>query len=166
MLDAAVNESDETNPRTRLDRPVTRAVFAPFSLRQIIEFILLLPLTFVPYIGVPMFLLLTGYRAGPLLQWRYFALKGFNRAQRREYVKQRRWEYTWFGTMYLVLQLVPVLSMLFLLTSAAGSALWAAKMEDEAKEASGRTGVRNESNHDDQWARYRDAEEVNHDEPV
>jgi hypothetical protein len=31
----------------------------------------------------------------------------------------------------LVLQLIPVLSMLFLLTTAAGSALWAARLEDE-----------------------------------
>ncbi|KFY28824.1 hypothetical protein V491_00262, partial [Pseudogymnoascus sp. VKM F-3775] len=36
-----------------------------------------------------------------------------------------------FGTIALLLQLVPVLSMFFLLTSAAGSALWAADLEDE-----------------------------------
>jgi hypothetical protein len=38
-----------------------------------------------------------------------------------------------FGTMALLLQLIPVLSMFFLLTSAAGSALWAADLE-EAKQ--------------------------------
>lgn len=32
--------------------------------------------------------------------------------------------------MALLLQLIPVLSMLFLLTSAAGSGLWAADLED------------------------------------
>lgn len=35
-----------------------------------------------------------------------------------------------FGTIALLLQLVPVLSMFFLLTSAAGSALWAADLEE------------------------------------
>jgi hypothetical protein len=38
-----------------------------------------------------------------------------------------------FGTIALLLQLIPVLSMFFLLTSAAGSALWAADIE-EAKQ--------------------------------
>lgn len=35
--------------------------------------------------------------------------------------------------MALLLQLVPVLSMLFLITTAAGSALWAAKIEKARK---------------------------------
>ena len=33
--------------------------------------------------------------------------------------------------MALVLQLVPVLAMLFLLTTAAGAALWAVKLEEQ-----------------------------------
>jgi hypothetical protein len=37
-----------------------------------------------------------------------------------------------FGIVYLVLQLIPPLSIAFLLTSAAGSALWAIKLEEEA----------------------------------
>lgn len=38
-----------------------------------------------------------------------------------------------FGIVALVLQLVPVLSMLLLLTTAAGSALWAAGLEEERR---------------------------------
>lgn len=34
-----------------------------------------------------------------------------------------------FGTVTMLLQLVPVLSMFFLMTSAAGSALWVADIE-------------------------------------
>jgi hypothetical protein len=36
-----------------------------------------------------------------------------------------------FGTVALLLQLVPVLSMFFLLTTVAGSALWAVKLEEQ-----------------------------------
>jgi hypothetical protein len=39
-----------------------------------------------------------------------------------------------FGTIALLLQLVPVLSMFFLLTSAAGSALWVADLEEKRQE--------------------------------
>ena len=41
--------------------------------------------------------------------------------------------YAWFGTSALLLQLVPVLSMLFLLTTAAGSALWVVRLERARK---------------------------------
>ncbi|KAF1356574.1 hypothetical protein BDV97DRAFT_394480 [Delphinella strobiligena] len=125
---------DGDNPLTRLGPRENHATFAPFSLRQIVEFVILLPLNFIPYVGVPLFLLGTGYRAGPLLQYRYHCMKGFNKKQRRAFVRTKpmRFQYMWFGTLYMLLQLVPVLSMLFLITSAAGSALWAADMESKA----------------------------------
>jgi hypothetical protein len=85
-----------SNPRTRLGKPTRSAVYGPFSLRQIVEFIVLLPLNLLPWVGVPLFLFLTGYRAGPLQHWRYFKLKGYDRKQRTAFVKKRRWMYTWF----------------------------------------------------------------------
>jgi hypothetical protein len=42
---------------------------------------------------------------------------------------------TRFGAVYLLLQLIPVLSMLFLLTTAAGSSLWAVKLENDGSES-------------------------------
>ncbi|KUL82928.1 hypothetical protein ZTR_10400 [Talaromyces verruculosus] len=120
---------DGINPVQRLGKPTTSAVYAPFSFRQIIEFILLLPLNFVPVAGVPMFLVLTGYRAGPFHHWRYFQLLELTKDKRKRFVRNRQLKYTAFGTVALILQLIPIFSMLFLLTSAAGSALWAAEME-------------------------------------
>ncbi|CRG85290.1 Polyprotein pp220 [Talaromyces islandicus] len=120
---------DGDNPVKKLGKPTTSAVYAPFSLRQIVEFVILLPLNFVPVAGVPMFLVLTGYRAGPFHHWRYFQLMGFTKEDRKRFVRDRQLKYTAFGTVALVLQLIPFLSMFFLLTSAAGSALWAAEME-------------------------------------
>lgn len=38
-----------------------------------------------------------------------------------------------FGTIALVLQLVPVASMFFLLTTACGSALWVIKLEEQKR---------------------------------
>ena len=122
---------EEVDPVKRLGVREKGAIFAPFSFRQVFEFIVLLPLNFVPFAGVPLFLLATGYRAGPLVNRRYFALKGFTKKERKDFIKtkKRRWEYTWFGTFYMLLQLIPILSMFFLLTSAAGSALWSVHIE-------------------------------------
>jgi len=113
----------------KLGKPTTSAVYSPFSLRQIIELILFLPFNLIPVAGTPIFLLLTGYRAGPLHHWRYFKFLGLTKEERAVYIKQRKLSYTWFGTIALLLQLVPVLSMFFLLTTAAGSALWVVKLE-------------------------------------
>ena len=122
-------DTNASNSVKALGKPVISSVYAPFSLRQIIEFVILLPLNLIPIIGVPIFLVLTGYRAGPFQHWRYFKLLGLSKKERRDYIKKRQLKYTWFGTVHLLLQLVPVLSMLFLLTTAAGSALWAVQME-------------------------------------
>ncbi|KAH9861842.1 hypothetical protein J1614_011595 [Plenodomus biglobosus] len=124
-----IAEDTLNDPVRRLGKPTRSAVYAPFSFRQIAEFVILLPLNFVPYVGVPMFLLLTGYRAGPLQHWRYFQLLGYERKQRNTVISRRRWQYTWYGTVYLFLQLVPPFSMFFLMTAAVSSALWAADLE-------------------------------------
>lgn len=114
----------------KLGKPTTAAVYSPFSFRQIIEFILFLPFNLIPVVGTPVFLLLTGYRAGPLHHWRYFKFLGLTKKERTACIKGRKLRYTWFGTIALLLQLVPVLSMFFLLTTAAGSALWVVKLEE------------------------------------
>ena len=71
--------------------------------------------------------------------------------ERNNEIKTRRWKYTWcvrtlcrlgamltkflyrFGTIALLLQLVPVASMFFLLTTACGSALWVIKLEEQKR---------------------------------
>ena len=127
-------DPDERTPVKRLGKPTTSAVYSPFSIRQIVEFIFFLPLNFIPVVGTPLFLMLTGYRAGPLHHWRYFKLLGMNKKERRRAIRLRRTSYTWFGTVALILQLVPMLSMFFLLSTAAGSALWVAKLEDAQRD--------------------------------
>ncbi|PQE26569.1 endo- -beta-xylanase-like protein [Rutstroemia sp. NJR-2017a BBW] len=124
---------DAPNEVKMLGKPTTSAVYSPFSFRQIAEFIIFLPLNLIPVIGTPAFLLLTGARAGPLHHWRYFKLRGLTKKERKKEINERKWKYTWFGTVALLLQLVPVLSMFFLLTSAAGSALWVVKLEEQKR---------------------------------
>lgn len=129
VASSRILDSDGKDPVKQLGKPTMSAIYSPFSFRQIAEFIVFLPLNLIPVAGTPMFLFLTGYRAGPLQHWRYFKLLGMTKKERNAFIKQRRLRYTWFGTVALLLQLVPVLSMLFLLTTAAGSALWVADLE-------------------------------------
>lgn len=140
---------DATDPTKELGKPITKAIYSPFSLRQIIEFIVFLPLNFIPVAGTPMFLLITGYRAGPLHHWRYFKLLGFTKKERNTYIGNRKLRYTWFGVVALILQLLPVLSMLFLLTTAAGSALWVAKLEEKRRSLSSPDDLESTSQYED-----------------
>ncbi|TAQ85372.1 hypothetical protein B7494_g6305 [Chlorociboria aeruginascens] len=130
---ARILHHDAPDEVKMLGKPTSTAVYSPFSFRQILEFILFLPLNLIPILGTPAFLILTGARAGPLHHWRYFKLKGLARKERNAEIRTRRWKYTWFGTIALLLQLVPILSMFFLLTTAAGSALWVVKLEEQKK---------------------------------
>ncbi|KAF7716294.1 Uncharacterized protein PECH_005052 [Penicillium ucsense] len=132
------------DPASRLGTPTTSAVYSPFSFRQIIEFIILLPLNLIPVAGTPMFLVLTGYRAGPFHHWRYFQLLDSTKQERKDSVRRRQLQYTTFGTVALLLQLIPPFSMFFLMTTATGAALWASDLErkrQEARQQSTRPGV-------------------------
>lgn len=94
VLASRVIYPEAGDPTSRLGTPTTSAVYAPFSLRQILEFIILLPLNFIPVAGTPMFLLLTGYRAGPFHHWRYFQLLDFTKQERKASVSRRQLQYT------------------------------------------------------------------------
>ncbi|KAJ7339727.1 hypothetical protein DFH08DRAFT_246267 [Mycena albidolilacea] len=117
------------DPVQQLGPTKKSAIYSPFSFRLSIEYILFLPLTFVPLAGGPLYCLVLGRRAGPFHHWRYFKLLGLSKADRAAFIKKRQWKYTWFGMVAQLLQLVPMLCMLFLLTTAAGAALWAADLE-------------------------------------
>ena len=94
VLTSRVIYPEAGDPTSRLGTPTTSAVYAPFSLRQILEFIILLPLNFVPVAGTPMFLILTGYRAGPFHHWRYYQLLDYTKQQRKASVSRRQLQYT------------------------------------------------------------------------
>ncbi|KAF7312754.1 hypothetical protein MIND_00290500 [Mycena indigotica] len=113
----------------QLGKATKSAIYSPFSFRLSFEYLFFLPLTFIPLGGGPLYCLVLGRRAGPFHHYRYFKLLGLDERQRNEEARKRRWKYTWFGMVALLLQLVPVFCMLFLLTTSAGAALWAADLE-------------------------------------
>lgn len=118
-----------------LGKPSTVAVYQPWSMVQIVELIFFLPLNLIPYVGTPAFIIITGARLGTFAHYRWFELQGLDKKQRKLEIRKRAWDYTWFGTVAMLLELVPILSFFFLLTSTTGSALWAAKLEEQSRPA-------------------------------
>jgi hypothetical protein len=84
-----------------LGKPTSSAIYSPFSFRQIAEFIIFLPINFIPIFGVPFFLVLTGARAGPFHHYRYFQLRGLSKKEKKEEIRKRGWKYTWYVTIFL-----------------------------------------------------------------
>ncbi|WYZ43075.1 hypothetical protein EsH8_VI_000774 [Colletotrichum jinshuiense] len=116
-----------------LGKPTTPAVFTPWSMIQIIELIVFLPLNFVPIVGTPAFIIITGTRLGKLAHYRWFHLRGLSKKDAKKEISSRTWEYVWFGTVAMILELIPVLSFFFLLTTSAGAGLWAARIEEDKR---------------------------------
>ncbi|KAI1804655.1 hypothetical protein F4811DRAFT_519314 [Daldinia bambusicola] len=124
---------DAPNSVKKLGKPTSAAVYQPWSLIQIVELIVFLPLNLIPKVGVPAFIIITGARLGTFAHYRWFELRGLTKKERKQEIRSRMWEYTWFGTMAMILELIPILSFFFLLTSTTGAALWTAKLERQAR---------------------------------
>ncbi|KAF8964105.1 hypothetical protein BDZ97DRAFT_1660920 [Flammula alnicola] len=119
-----------------LTKPLNR-----FSKDGILRYVVSLPLNSIPGVGTALFLLYNGIKAGPAFHARYFQLKSYDKITRHEFVEQRKGAYTAFGATALALNLVPVVGLLFNITSTIGAALWANQLEKtHASEfATGRT---------------------------
>lgn len=120
---------DAPNAVKKLGKPTSRAEYNPWSLIQIVELVVFLPLNLVPYVGAPAFIMITGTRVGKLSHHRWYQLRGLTKKEQKKEIDSRAWDYIWFGTVAMILELVPILSFFFLLTTTAGSALWVANME-------------------------------------
>ena len=152
---------DAPTPVKMLGKPTVRAEYQPWSLTQIAELIFFLPLNLVPYVGTPAFIMITGSRLGKLSHYRWFKLRGLDKKQMKKELNFRSWDYLWFGTVAMILELIPILNFFFLLTSTAGAALWVVNMEERAKVRVGRPITAEEQ------AAHRDSDEpVYHDDPV
>lgn len=116
-----------------LGKPTSRAEYAPWSFIQIIELVIYLPLNLIPVVGAPAYIIITGARLGKLSFYRWYKLRGLHRPQRKAEAKKYSWDFVWFGTVAMVLELVPLLAFFFLLTTATGCALWVSKLEKKAR---------------------------------
>lgn len=116
-----------------LGKPTTSAIYTPWSVIQILELIVFLPLNLIPWFGTPAFIIITGTRLGKLSHYRWFQLRGFSKEEKKAEASKLAWDDIWFGTISMILELIPILSFFFLLTSTTGAAIWTARMEKERR---------------------------------
>ena len=125
---------DAINAVKMLGKPTTSAIYQPWSIIQIVELVIFLPLNLIPYVGPLAFIMITGTRLGKLSHHRWFHLRGLSAPEQKKELKRLGWDNVWFGTVAMILELIPILSFFFLLTTSTGSALWTARMEHESRQ--------------------------------
>ena len=133
--DVVVQGTSKGGRNTRLTAARERALLSvkSFSPSSLVQYVLTLPFNFIPVVGTVVYLYLNGSKLGRSGHKRYFALKGFSKDECDAFVDDRRASYISFGMVALVLDLVPLVSVIFSFTNTAGSALWAAKMEKQTR---------------------------------
>lgn len=124
---------DAPNAVKMLGKPTSRAEYAPWSTIQVLEMVVYLPLNLIPVVGSPAYIIITGSRLGKLSFYRWYKLRGLHRRERKREADKYAWDFVWFGTMAMILELVPLLAFFFLLTTAAGCGLWVAKLEKKSR---------------------------------
>lgn len=124
---------DAANSVKMLGKPTSRAEYTPWSVIQLVELVVYLPLNLIPVVGSPAYIILTGTRLGKLSFHRWYKLRGLSRGERKQEAKKYGWEFVWFGTIAMILELVPLLAFFFLLTTTAGCGLWVAKLEKKSR---------------------------------
>ncbi|KDQ14627.1 hypothetical protein BOTBODRAFT_187687 [Botryobasidium botryosum FD-172 SS1] len=103
-----------------------------FSISHLVEYFMMLPLNLIPIVGTATFLILQGRKNGPGFHSRYFQLKRFDAPAKDSFIKSHRGGYIAFGTVSMVMNLIPLASIIFTFTSTVGAALWAADIEKKA----------------------------------
>ncbi|GAM87041.1 hypothetical protein ANO11243_050620 [Dothideomycetidae sp. 11243] len=124
------------DPIARLGKLAARP-FQRFAPQAIVRYFMLLPLNFIPIVGTVMFIILQGKNSGPNAHARYFQLKGMKGQQREDFIEARKGPYTSFGVVATLLEMVPVVGVLFAFTNATGAALWASDLEKQSSTAPG-----------------------------
>ncbi|OAA72085.1 hypothetical protein ISF_01158 [Cordyceps fumosorosea ARSEF 2679] len=116
------------DPMRRLGK-VLRSPFDKFGPKAMIRYLIYLPLNFIPVVGTVAFVFLQGRNRGRSVHERYFQLKKWSNAQKKDWVDTHVGAYTSFGLIATVLEMIPIASMFFTYTNTVGAALWAADIE-------------------------------------
>lgn len=99
----------------------------PFIFREIAYFILGL----IPILGFSVVLYFKASRKGHRTHRRYYELMGWNQNQIARFYKLHKGEYTMFGVVALIFEMIPGLNVFFMFTNNIGLALWTVKKHEE-----------------------------------
>eukprot|EP00011_Vannellida_sp_DIVA3-517-6-12_P009240 CAMPEP_0114616126 /NCGR_PEP_ID=MMETSP0168-20121206/6526_1 /TAXON_ID=95228 ORGANISM="Vannella sp., Strain DIVA3 517/6/12" /NCGR_SAMPLE_ID=MMETSP0168 /ASSEMBLY_ACC=CAM_ASM_000044 /LENGTH=391 /DNA_ID=CAMNT_0001827231 /DNA_START=125 /DNA_END=1297 /DNA_ORIENTATION=- len=100
------------------------------SIFSLVLFVVTFPLNFIPVLGTLGFCMINGYFMAWRMQRKYMLRKGLNFKEQTHYVfRLRPADFLAFGTVCMLLDLIPLIDILLVYTNIVASALWAVDME-------------------------------------
>ncbi|CAZ82075.1 unnamed protein product [Tuber melanosporum] len=108
------------------------------TVKSLVSYLIWLPVNFIPIVGTVVFIFVQGRKLGPTYHARYFQLKSYSNQQKNAFVERNMPAYIGFGTASMLLQLTPIVSILFSYTNTVGAALWAVDIERGNRPAEGK----------------------------
>ncbi|CAF0932879.1 unnamed protein product [Adineta ricciae] len=103
--------------------------FLTLILFRVVLLVVTSPLNLIPIIGTILYIYINGYYYAWSLHCRYFDLLGLSFLQGRHFVEENRNDYTQFGIVGILLEMIPFLNLITPVTNVIGSALWACDIE-------------------------------------
>jgi len=97
------------------------------------ELVVTFPMNIIPFIGAITYAFVNGVSLAWSLQGVYFAKKGLSLVQQWEYIKANLKDYLAFGVVAMMLDVIPLLDIIFFYTNIIGSAIWAIEIEQAQK---------------------------------
>ncbi|RKF63188.1 putative protein family protein [Erysiphe neolycopersici] len=101
------------------------------SSENLTGYLLFLPLTFIPVVGMNIFIGVQAQARGCIVHNRYFQLKGWSRSEVNEWIRNDAAHYILFGFVATILEMIPFASVFFSFTNTVGAALWAVDVEHQ-----------------------------------
>ncbi|GME82043.1 unnamed protein product [Ambrosiozyma monospora] len=124
------NDISATYKETRFGKVFRRCRYIMTPTGFIVRELALLGISFIPFIGPFLVILLKASRTGFMKHYRYFQLKGYSRTDVYFMWKTKKHQYFVFGMVVVLLEMIPFLNILFYFTNTTGAALWAVHMEE------------------------------------
>jgi uncharacterized protein involved in cysteine biosynthesis len=118
--------------RTQRTASTTYSCIKSFFILIIFRVILLIvtsPLNLIPILGTILYIYVNGYYYAWSLHCRYFDLLGLTFSQGKHFVEENRSDYTKFGIVGVLFEMIPFLNLVTPVTNVIGSALWACDIE-------------------------------------
>lgn len=110
--------------------------FLCLILFRVFLFLLTLPLNAIPILGTLLFLYLNGFYYAWSLHYPYFHAIGLSFQQGKDYVDRNEMSYRQFGTMAVLLELIPLVNLISPISNLIGSVLWTVEIERSAPSSS------------------------------
>ncbi len=85
-----------SDPISRLGKLIKKP-FEKYTPTALVRYLMFLPLNAIPVVGTALFVIMQGRKAGPGAHDRYFQLKGWSGAQRRQHIEEFKGAYTRYG---------------------------------------------------------------------